>query len=160
GQVRYGLLETLRQYAAEKLREAGEARRYADRHLAWALELAERAAPALSGPDQNWWLATLEREAANLRGALRWSVPATPVRAGTGAGAAAEAGHDSGGPVAELALGGGRAAAGLRLAVASAYFWEIRGHLYRSEGLRWLEEILAAHALDEQHASEGPEARD
>ena len=41
-EVRYRLLETVRQYAAERLAEAGEEARRADRHLAWCLALAER----------------------------------------------------------------------------------------------------------------------
>jgi non-specific serine/threonine protein kinase len=74
GEVRYGLLETLRQYAAERLRDAGEETVLRDRHAAWLLTLAERAGPELTGPNQETWLNRLDRERENLRAAQRWAV--------------------------------------------------------------------------------------
>ena len=70
GEVRYRLIETLRQYAAEKLVEAGEDAELRDRHLAWYLGLAERAEPELIGSEQVVWLDRLETEHENLRAAL------------------------------------------------------------------------------------------
>jgi predicted ATPase len=71
--ARYRLLETVRQYAEEKLLDAGEAgaarARHRDHFLAWA----QRAAPEVTGRDQLGWLARLEAEHDNLRAALEWS---------------------------------------------------------------------------------------
>ena len=74
GEIRYSMLETIRQYAAERLTEAGEVDAIRARHLAWCLELAERAEPELVRHDAARWLARLDVEAANLRGALDWAV--------------------------------------------------------------------------------------
>ena len=70
GDIRYSMLETIRQYAAERLAEAGEVEVVRARHLAWCLELAERAEPELVRHDARIWLSRLEAEAANLRAAL------------------------------------------------------------------------------------------
>jgi non-specific serine/threonine protein kinase len=69
--ARYGVLETVLQYAAERLAVDGAAWR--DRHLAWCVSLAEEAALALAGSAQGAWLARLEAEHDNLRAALRWA---------------------------------------------------------------------------------------
>ncbi len=70
--LRYQLLETVRQYAAHQLRMQGEETWARDRHLSWCLAFAERAAPALDGPEQLAWLDRLEIEHDNLRPALAW----------------------------------------------------------------------------------------
>ncbi len=72
--VRYRLLETIREYAAERLREAGEAERTRDRHLAHFLSLAEEEGPRLRGPQGRAAISRLEVEHANLREALEWSL--------------------------------------------------------------------------------------
>jgi predicted ATPase len=74
GAVRYRLLETVRQYAAEHLEQCGEAARARAAHARYFLALAEEAAPAVQGPDQARWNALLEMEHDNLRAALAWSV--------------------------------------------------------------------------------------
>jgi predicted ATPase/DNA-binding CsgD family transcriptional regulator len=74
GQARYRLLETIRQYARDRLREAGEAAACRDRHLDHFLALAEEAEPELYLPDQDAWLARLEAEHDNLRAALDWGL--------------------------------------------------------------------------------------
>ncbi|MCS7197191.1 MAG: tetratricopeptide repeat protein [Candidatus Bipolaricaulota bacterium] len=71
--ARYRLLETVRQYARDKLLETGEAVQVRTRHRDWFLALAERAESALQGPDQALWLKRLELEHDNLRAALEWS---------------------------------------------------------------------------------------
>jgi predicted ATPase len=72
-ETRYRLLETIRQYAEEKLLTSGEVTSVRARHLDWYLTLAERAAPELAyGPDQRTWLDRLQIEHDNLRGALEW----------------------------------------------------------------------------------------
>ena len=68
--LRYRLLETIRQFAAERLAEAGETRlrcRSQAAHCAYFLSAAEAAALHLTGPDQGRWLARLDADHANLR---------------------------------------------------------------------------------------------
>jgi non-specific serine/threonine protein kinase len=69
----YQLLETVRQYAWQKLVEAGDADEMQERHLTWYLGLAEQAAGKFRGPEQQVWLDRLETEHDNLRAALEWS---------------------------------------------------------------------------------------
>jgi predicted ATPase/DNA-binding XRE family transcriptional regulator len=99
GDLRYTLLETVRQYGQERLLAAGTADSVRDRHLGWCLALAEQASPHLYGTEQVAWLDRLEAEHDNLRAALAWA----------GERGAMEA--------------------GLRLAAAVWRFWWIRGHL-------------------------------
>ncbi len=96
---RYRLLETVRQYGLELLKENAEALVWQQRHASFFLTLAEEAEPRLFGPEQDAWFARLEAEHSNLRAALEWL--------------AAQ----------------GEAAQGLRLAGALWRFWEVRGHL-------------------------------
>jgi predicted ATPase/class 3 adenylate cyclase len=113
-EARFGMLETIRQYAREYLLHAGEAEMVFRRHRDWYLALVERAKPDFfRGPPPTDWLAIFDREIDNLRLALEWS--------------AAEAGGGS---------------AGLRLAAGLWRYWEIRGYLV--EGRQWLERTLAA----------------
>ena len=70
----YQWLATLRQYAVEKLRAAGEWTWARDRHLAVFLARAEAAAPHLQGAAQTVWLTQLEADHANLRLALEWAL--------------------------------------------------------------------------------------
>src|SRR5262249_2462158 len=63
---RYRLLETVREYAADRLRESGEAADVRGRHLQWALGLAQHARDALTGPAQGEWLTRLDNELENL----------------------------------------------------------------------------------------------
>jgi predicted ATPase/DNA-binding NarL/FixJ family response regulator len=71
--VRFRMLESLREYAAEQLtaeqKQAGR-----DRHLAWYADLVRGATDASFGPEQAEWYRTLRREHANLREALRHAV--------------------------------------------------------------------------------------
>ncbi len=71
-EARYWLLETVRQYGADKLRGEGSAVVWHDRHRDYFLTLAERAEPELHGPEQAAWLAGLETELDNLRAAMDW----------------------------------------------------------------------------------------
>jgi predicted ATPase/DNA-binding CsgD family transcriptional regulator len=75
GEARYRLLETIRQYAADRLVEAGEAAAAWDRHLAWFLAFAETLEPELQR-DLDVWRTRLEREHDNLREALDWGLAA------------------------------------------------------------------------------------
>jgi non-specific serine/threonine protein kinase len=71
-EVRYSLLETVRQFAADRLGEAGETGAARDRHLAWVAGWAERTTPRLVGHDQLRWLRRLALEHDNFRAALEW----------------------------------------------------------------------------------------
>jgi predicted ATPase/DNA-binding CsgD family transcriptional regulator len=112
---RFGMLATIREFAAEQLVEAAEEADLRRRHAAYFQSLAERSETQLRGPEQDVWLARLERDHDNLRAALTWSV-----------------GNQAAGADAEL---------GLALAAALWRFWEMRGHI--SEGRRWLDDLLA-----------------
>jgi tetratricopeptide (TPR) repeat protein len=97
--VRYRLLETVRDYAAQHLLDSGELNTARDRQLAWSVDFAERAEDRLWGQEAITWFDLLATELDNLRVALRW------------------------------ALTGGRVKLGMRLASALKYFWTTRGDL-------------------------------
>jgi predicted ATPase/class 3 adenylate cyclase len=109
---RFFFLDTIREFALEKLEQSGEGQELRRRHAAHFLRLVEEAALHLDQPlEQRHWLERLDEEIDNLRTALAWSA----------------AGDDP-----DL---------GLRLAASLREFWFVRGHY--SEGLRWLESMLA-----------------
>jgi predicted ATPase/DNA-binding SARP family transcriptional activator len=74
GETRYRLLETIRQYAHEKLREAGEAEAVRWQHASFFLSLAKTAAAEAQSAHRRAWLDRLEIEHDNLRAALGWSL--------------------------------------------------------------------------------------
>lgn len=76
GESRYHMLETIRQYANEKLVESDESDALRDRCLKYFLNLVEVAEPKLHSEDQGRWLGQLEMEHNNLRAALEWSLKA------------------------------------------------------------------------------------
>jgi predicted ATPase/class 3 adenylate cyclase len=96
---RFAMLETIREYAAEMLADRGEAEAIADRHAAAMLELAQLAAPQLTGAAQRTWLDRLERDHDNMRAAL------------------------------DRAIAKPDATLGARLAIALWRFWQQRGYL-------------------------------
>jgi tetratricopeptide (TPR) repeat protein len=67
-------LETIRQYAREKLNDSGEGEAVRARHTRWCVDLAERAESRLVGHGQLEWLDRLEQEHDNIRAALEWSL--------------------------------------------------------------------------------------
>jgi predicted ATPase/transcriptional regulator with XRE-family HTH domain len=71
---RFGMLETIREYAWERLIEAGEDDRARARHALHYLALAELGAAHLTAADQSLWLRRLEREHDNFRAAFRWAI--------------------------------------------------------------------------------------
>jgi predicted ATPase/class 3 adenylate cyclase len=99
GEVRFRLLDTIREFAAEQLAAGGEREAVEGRHTAAYLALAEAAAPELAGRDQGRWLGRLERDHDNIRAALDRAVAA------------------SDGDVA------------IRIAFAMWRYWQKRGHL-------------------------------
>jgi non-specific serine/threonine protein kinase len=99
GTSRYRMLETVREYARQRLDAAPEAVRLRGRHLDYFLALAEAAERKLLGPEEARWLADLELELENLLVAFATS---------------------------ERVEGGGEI--GLRLAGSIWRFWSTRGH--------------------------------
>jgi predicted ATPase/DNA-binding NarL/FixJ family response regulator len=77
-EMRYRLLETVREYALERLAEAGEGERLRDRHRDFFLALAERAAPHLETGRQREWFEVLDPEAANLAAAIDYAIRSDP----------------------------------------------------------------------------------
>jgi predicted ATPase/DNA-binding CsgD family transcriptional regulator len=73
---RFAMLETIREYAREKLEASGDEDESRRVHAAHYLALAEAAEPELTGPDQALWLGRLESDHGNLRAALRFSLDA------------------------------------------------------------------------------------
>jgi predicted ATPase/class 3 adenylate cyclase len=65
-QERYRMLETVRQYAYERLRDAGDGDAAREGHLSFYLAYAEQARSKIYGPDQGIWLRNLDRERENL----------------------------------------------------------------------------------------------
>ncbi|HET8999262.1 MAG TPA: LuxR C-terminal-related transcriptional regulator, partial [bacterium] len=96
---RYRMLETIREYALERLGASGELDTARQRHAAYYLALAERAEPEVWGPEERAWLRRVEQEHENFRAALRWATD----------------------------RGDGETA--MRLAGALAYFWWVLGNL-------------------------------
>jgi len=79
GGPRFSLLETIREYALERLREGGGWVETHDRHAAYFLALAESAAADLAGPGRLAWLDRLETEHDNLWAAMSWLVDHRPL---------------------------------------------------------------------------------
>jgi predicted ATPase len=76
GAKRYRMLDFIRDYARERLRESGEETAVRTRHAAWFADFSEKAAPELLKKDQAPWLDALVREADNFRAALTWAIEA------------------------------------------------------------------------------------
>jgi len=96
---RFAMLETVREYALERLEEDGELESLRRGHASYFLELAKEEERASQGPLQRAWLDRLETEHDNLRAALEWSLS----------------------PQGDTALG-------LQLTGALSHFWYIREH--------------------------------
>jgi non-specific serine/threonine protein kinase len=76
GTTRYRQLETLRQYARERLDDLGDPDVWRRRHAEHYAEFAEQAGAELVGPEELAWRARLMRELDNLRAAVGWSLDA------------------------------------------------------------------------------------
>jgi predicted ATPase/class 3 adenylate cyclase len=74
--LRYRLLETIRQFAGERLAEAGEAAAMSAAHREYFISIAERAGARLTGPDQGLWFAALDADRANLWRAAEYAAGA------------------------------------------------------------------------------------
>jgi predicted ATPase len=98
GEPRFVMLETIHEYARERLQDSGEAEEIGRAHIRYFLALAEEAAPELTGADQVSWMDRLEAEHDNFRAALSRS------------------------------LEPGDAESALRIGGALWRFWNVRGH--------------------------------
>jgi predicted ATPase/class 3 adenylate cyclase len=116
---RFVMLETVREYALERLEESGELETMRRRHTEYFVALVEMAEPKLTGPAEQMWLIRLDADYDNLRAALAWSLHGQP-DSGTAPGKALEL--------------------GLRLAGAIWIFWTARNR--QSEGRAWIEGSL------------------
>jgi predicted ATPase/DNA-binding winged helix-turn-helix (wHTH) protein len=72
GTTRYSMLETVRQYAHDRMNEAGEGEVTRNRHLEFYVALAEEAEPELVGRQQRAWYARIDQERENLLVAHSW----------------------------------------------------------------------------------------
>lgn len=99
GGIRFGMLQTVREFAQEQLDAEGERSSIGRRHAGWFLDFAEEAEPHFRGPEMLRWLESVQQEHDNLRAALLWAIE-----------------NDA----AEL---------GLRLSGALWRFWHLGGHL-------------------------------
>jgi predicted ATPase/class 3 adenylate cyclase len=97
-QGRFAMLETIREYAVERLEASGEAAEVRDRHLRYYLEFAERGETGIKGPELDLWETRFEDEEDNLRAAL------------------------------SHALDGGAASEALRLCSAMSFYWQNSAH--------------------------------
>lgn len=97
GEPRFRMLETIREFALERLAAAAEVEDTRNRHLARFVELAETTEPELTRAGQSIWLERLSEENDNIRAALAWSVES------------------------------GQIELGLRLAGSLVRFWSVRG---------------------------------
>ena len=80
GYPRFGMLETVREFALEQLETSGEGDRIREAHAACFLRLAEESADRLLGPEQPKWVARVTVEMDNLRAALSWLLAPNPER--------------------------------------------------------------------------------
>jgi predicted ATPase len=114
-QPRFTMLETIREYALERLTSSGEAEEVQRKHAQYYVAMAEAAKPEASKrwDEAEWWskFTRLEREHDNLRAALGWAVENRELETAA------------------------------QLAIALWWFWIERGH--PSDGRRWMEAILA-----------------
>ncbi|MGH3132189.1 MAG: ATP-binding protein [Gaiellaceae bacterium] len=74
GEPRYWMLETIREFAAAMLEEAGETSAYRDRHLDRFVAMARDSAARLAGPGSTEVLDRLEQDRENLRAAFSWAM--------------------------------------------------------------------------------------
>lgn len=79
---RFGMLQTIHQYARERLAQNGQEKNYRRRHAEYFTDLAEHAASRLRGSEQSYWFGRLDTEYANMRSALAWSFDGADVEMG------------------------------------------------------------------------------
>jgi predicted ATPase/TolA-binding protein len=124
GEPRFWLLETIHEYAREKLAESGEAEPLQREQALYIMRLAEEAEPHLAGEKQQEWLDRLEDEHDNIRAALEWAGEQGKAE---GAGKEREAGEAR--------------EVGLRISGVIWFFWSMRSLF--AEGRMHLERAIS-----------------
>jgi predicted ATPase/class 3 adenylate cyclase len=122
GEARFSLLQTIQEFAREKLIESGQEESIRERHADFFLALTLDAKPKLQGPEQELWLDLLEGEHNNLRAALNWYIERAK-------------GEDE--------LGTSAAKSALQMAGSLYIFWDTYG--YVTEGRRWIQRALVEY---------------
>ncbi len=122
GAPRYRMISTIKEYAAHRLAEAGEADLARKAHLAYFTELTETAEPHLRRAEQLEWLARLEAEHDNIGAAMRGAIAA------------------------------GEAQAAMRLAAAAGFYWWLGGHRAEGFELITAATKMAGEVTDEIRA--------
>ncbi len=145
GETRYWMLETIHDYAREKLQESGEAEPLRREHALYFMRLAEEAEPYLTGKKQQEWLDRLEDDYDNIRAALEWANE--QAKAGE-TGEVRDMGNRDEGAVG-AAQGAEAGEVGLRIGGALWRFWLVRSLF--TEGRERLE-----RAISIPEASEAP----
>lgn len=120
GEPRFGMLETLKEYAWEMLVEREEAQAAVRKHILYFTDVAGQADSHLEKSEYQLWTARLEVEHENMRAALRRALDTEPVDTG----------------------------AALRMVAGLCAFWVARG--YFDEGLSWIEEAATLPATDNE----------
>ncbi|TNC29486.1 BTAD domain-containing putative transcriptional regulator [Amycolatopsis alkalitolerans] len=120
---RYRMLGTIREYAGQRLAEAGESELARRAHLEYFTELAETAEPQLRRAGQLDWLATLEAEHDNIAAAMR------------------------------AALAAGEAGPAMRLAAAAGWYWWLAGHKVEGNELLLAAAAVPGEVADEFRAT-------
>ncbi|MBL0106310.1 MAG: tetratricopeptide repeat protein [Ignavibacteria bacterium] len=95
---RFGMLQTIRQYGEDKIRETNEYNKFSDKHLKFYLELTVSLNKKIRGIKTESFLKSLENEIGNVERSLKWSIENQDIENG------------------------------LRLTAAMAMFWQIRGY--------------------------------
>ncbi|MBI5302786.1 MAG: tetratricopeptide repeat protein [Chloroflexi bacterium] len=116
GATRYHFLETIREYAREKLAQAGEAEKLYRRHLDWFVQFAIEADAKLRTPEMKRWFKQLDAEIDNCRTALAW------------------------------AFENGQGAAGAQLNAALVYYFFVRNHYREAKSWSETAEALTRDA--------------
>jgi len=122
GEPRYRMLGTIKEYAQQRLAEAGETELARRAHLEYFTELTETAEPHLRRAEQLEWLAVLHAEHDNLSAAMRGAIAA------------------------------GEAAAAMRLAAAGSWYWWLGGHKMEGKELVLAATALPGEVPDETRA--------
>ncbi|NUT32485.1 MAG: AfsR/SARP family transcriptional regulator [Hamadaea sp.] len=122
GAPRYRMLSTIKEYAEQRLAEAGESDLARRAHLAYFTEFVETAEPHLYRAEQLAWLAVLESEHDNISAAMRG------------------------------ALAAGEAREAMRLAAAAGWYWWLGGHKAEGNELIMAATALPGEVADESRA--------
>lgn len=122
-EYRFQMLETIREFAVEKLEQSGEGDQIAERHAVFFAGLVQESEKHLTGQDNEAWMNRLQKEHDNVRSVLRWSLET------------------------------GNAAIGILSIAPAWRFWHFRGHLQEGRAwLERLLELPSANEATPERA--------